>query len=366
MYNSCGDRHCPQCGGAKRSDWVASTSQLLLEGVPYFQVVFTIPSELSSLALGNRREMYDLLFRSAWKSLQRTIADEHGFEAAAVMVLHTWNQKLEAHAHVHAVVPGGGPSLEGGARWVKSKGDRSKNRKRRGAYLVDADVLRRRFRTEFLAGLLRLHTAGKLSLRGPNWNHLQSMSAFEAFLAPLESIDWVTYIEPPPTDDCSPERVVKYLGRYLTGGPISDRRLISHDAGHVRFLAREGKAKGGERRQVPVRISNTEFVRRWSLHILPKGYTKTRRFGGFSNTHRKRYLAECRDLIKPFTTESTRQPGAATDSIASEELTDQASHPKCLNCPNCEMPMVCLSTTRRLGWRDVMSDIHRPHWYTDR
>ena len=111
VNNSCGDRHCPQCAGAKRADWLDSTSQLLLPGITYFQVVFTIPDKLSSLALGNREEMYDLLFRAAWKTLKDVIADEQLFEAAAVMVLHTWNQMLEAHAHV---------TRDGARRWTSA------------------------------------------------------------------------------------------------------------------------------------------------------------------------------------------------------------------------------------------------------
>lgn len=149
MNNSCGDRHCPQCAGAKRADWLTSTSQLLLPGITYFQVVFTIPDKLSSLALGNREEMYDLLFRAAWKTLKAVIADEQLFEAAAVMVLHTWNQKLEAHTHVHALVPGGGPALTGDRRWINSRRPDVKHCD--GKYLVDSEELKSEFRDNFRA-----------------------------------------------------------------------------------------------------------------------------------------------------------------------------------------------------------------------
>lgn len=149
VNNSCGDRHCPQCAGAKRADWLTSTSQLLLPGITYFQVVFTIPDKLSSLALGNREEMYDLLFRAAWKTLKAVIADEQLFEAAAVMVLHTWNQKLEAHTHVHALVPGGGPALTGDRRWINSRRPDVKHCD--GKYLVDSEELKSEFRDNFRA-----------------------------------------------------------------------------------------------------------------------------------------------------------------------------------------------------------------------
>ena len=126
VYNSCGDRHCPTCGGARRSDWLDSSSRLILDGVDYFQVVFTLPGVLSRLALGNRRPIYNQLFASAWSALKQTIEVEQGYDAAALMVLHTWNQKLDAHGHVHAVVPGGGPALDGSGWRVSQRGGRSK------------------------------------------------------------------------------------------------------------------------------------------------------------------------------------------------------------------------------------------------
>ena len=176
VSNSCGDRHCPQCAGAKRADWLDSTSQLLLPGITYFQVVFTIPDKLSALALGNRKEMYDLLFRAAWKTLKEVIADEQHFEAAAAMVLHTWNQMLEAHAHLHAMVPGGGPALTGDHRWIKSR--RPHVKQCDGNYLCDSEELKSRFRKTFLAGLKRLHANGKLNLTG-DWEFLQDISTFD-------------------------------------------------------------------------------------------------------------------------------------------------------------------------------------------
>lgn len=176
VYNSCGDRHCPLCSGAKRADWLDSTARLLLPGIRCFQVVFTLPDKLSSLALGNRGPIYDLLFQSAWKTLRDVIADEQQFEAAAAMVLHTWNQKLEAHAHVHALVPGGGPSLTGDRRWVTSR--RPNVPQCDGRYLCDSEVLKSQFRTNFLAGLKRLQKNGKLKLEG-EWSFLQSQSAFD-------------------------------------------------------------------------------------------------------------------------------------------------------------------------------------------
>jgi hypothetical protein len=145
-------------------------------------VVFTLPDQLSSLALGNRKEIYDLLFRSAWKTLRDVIADEQHFEAAAAMVLHTWNQKLEAHAHVHALVPGGGPSLTGDRRWIRSR--RPNVPQCDGRYLCSSEDLKLEFRTNFIAGLKRLHKNGRLKLKG-DWSFLKSKAAFDDWLAPM-------------------------------------------------------------------------------------------------------------------------------------------------------------------------------------
>ena len=355
VYNSCGDRHCPQCSGAKRADWLASAAELLLPGIDYFQVVFTIPDKLSSLALGNRREIYNLLFHSAWRALREVIEQEQGFEASAAMVLHTWNQKLEPHAHVHAIVPGGGPSLAGERRWIRS---RRPGRYHNAAYLVDADELRQRFRQVFLDGLRRLHRKGLLKLDG-QYRRLRNTSAFEAWLKPLEQITWVTYIEPPPSENAAPEHVLKYLARYMTGGPISVGRLISHEQGDVTFWARTGKTPGGGRAETQAyTLSGTEFVRRWSLHILPKGYVKTRRFGGYSNRHRQRHIAESRDLLLADGVEPQDDSPKPCESSASEPADE-------CRCPKCGELMRCIAATDRGSWSVVMSSAARPVWYDD-
>ena len=349
VYNSCGDRHCPQCSGAKRRDWLDSSAQLLLPGVTYYQVVFTIPDKLSSLTLGNRQEMFDLLFRSAWRALKQTIENEQQFEAAAAMMLHTWNQHLEAHVHVHAFVPGGGPSLQKPNEWKTARPPAHKTQHQ--FWLVEADDLRLAFRTAFLTGLRRLQARGKLKLDG-EWSHLQDAAAFEDWLQPFENVKWGTYIQSPPTPDTTPDQVLKYLARYMTGGPISDRRLVAHENGHVTFRARTGKQPGGSDETEDVRLPGAEFVRRWALHILPKGYTKTRRYGGYSNHHRQRYMTECQKLL------ATGEPSQETEST-----TSVAADPQQYRCPNCESLLACTHSTERPGWSTVMSSSHRPSWY---
>lgn len=357
VYNSCGDRNCPTCSGAKRADWVDSASELILDGVDYYQVVFTLPSELSRLALGNRKAIYDLLFRSAYEAMKQTVESEHGYDPAAIMVLHTWNQKLEPHAHVHAIVPGGGPSLDGSG-WKSSH--RRRGPTAEGKYLVDVVTLRSKYRNCFLHGLRRLHKRGELKLER-EFAELRTDEGWESFLTQLQACEWVSYIQPPPTAGCSPGLVLKYLARYLTGGPISDARIQSADASEVTILAREGTKAGGERMQIPITLTALEFTRRWSLHVLPKGYTKTRRFGGWSNPRRDSYLEQCcRQLdaanapLAPTAIEFG--PYADTDEEASAES-------RCPDCPNCGAQMILHSVNDRPSWRDLMHSASRPGWY---
>lgn len=300
VYNSCGDRHCPTCSGAKRRDWVHSARELILEhkkgrGVDYFQVVFTLPDKLSRLALGNRREMFKLLFRSAWKAFKKTIMAEQGYDPAALMVLHTWNQKLDAHVHVHAVVPGGGPSLDSSSDQVWKVSKRDNDEDSIGRYLVDAEQLRDTYRDFFLKGLNRLRKCNKISLND-EFAELKDNDVWKSFTDELRALTWVSYIQPPPKG-CDTEHVLKYLARYLTGGPISDARITAADFQNVTFSARVGEVTGGESKQVPIILTTVEFVRRWCLHVLPHGFTKSRRFGGWSNRHREFYLEKCRKCI---------------------------------------------------------------------
>lgn len=180
---------------------------------------------------------------------------------------------------------------------------------------------------------------------------------------PLETITWVAYIEPPPTAQSLPEQVLKYLARYLTGGPISDRRLISQENGEVTFRARTGRKTGGDPTDFePVTLKGPEFVRGWSLHILPKGYVKTRRCGGYSNRHRQRYVSVCQALLRA----AGIQPRPA-DSHAElpdpAETSDADSTEPC--CPTCGALMYCIAAQHRGHWFGIMNGPHRPGWYDD-
>jgi hypothetical protein len=350
VYNSCIDRHCPQCSGGRRRDWLAKTAPLLLPKIDYFQVVFTLPEELWGLMLGHRRATYRLLFHAAWEALRDVLREELACEPAALMVLHTWNQRLEHHPHVHAVVPGGGPALDGQG-WVRSKHRYHHGRDK--PYLVDHRVLSERFRDKFLAGLTRLHGQGKLKLQG-EWSHLQDPAAFAAWMTTFQDCAWVVYIEPPPTENATPEHLLKYLARYLMGGPISDRRLIEHQDERVTFWARSpDKARGNP--SEPYKLPGVEFTRRWALHILPKGFVKSRCFGGFSCRNREAYLGRCRTLLNCAPVECV-----SADASAEAPAEERQSGPV---CPRCETEMVCIFRVERRSWREVLNGPDRPAWY---
>ena len=350
VYNSCTDRHCPTCTGARRASWVEEKEQLLHPRVTYFQAVFTIPERLSSLVLGNRTACYRLLFHAAWKALQTSLAKECGFRPAAAMMLHTWNQRLEHHPHVHALVPGCGPSLDG-TRWVECRRTKQRRNKPARPFLVDNKRLGRRFRDAYLAGLRKLVRQQQL--------RLVDRAAFEPLLNDLQLQDWVVFVQPPPKNDSDPSHVLRYLARYMTGGPISDRRLLRWDGDHITFAARVRDKSG---RQEPVTLTAREFIRRWSLHILPAGFMKSRAYGGWSNTQRHDYRALCQSLAP-----SVVLPDA--DERSSGAPCEQSSDPPCekeeplsgdRQCPHCHARMRVIDVMLRPSWRDLFYGGERP------
>lgn len=364
LANSCGDRHCPGCSGGKRYDFSDRASKMLLDGVDYYQVVFTLPSVLSRMALGNRRSLSDLLFASAWKSLSKTIRSEQGYDPAAIMVLHTWNQKLEAHWHVHAIVPGAGPGMRGDG-WQTSTAPMASGISD-DHYLVDAINLRTAFRKAAISQLKRLRKRGELKLDiDPDFGDLRTDEGWDALIGHLESVEWVSFIQPPPAGSSGPSDLVRYLTRYLTGGPIGDSRIVAADTREVTFLAREGTVQGGQSSQVPVTLCTTEFVRRWCLHIQPEQLTKTRYFGGWSNNRLTAYQESCVSMMDvaevPLSAEAVEFPPPERDVSDFE-----SDSPSVAACPSCgESALRMLSYRPRPSWSDLLSQrsTHIPDWY---
>jgi hypothetical protein len=284
-FNSCRNRHCPKCQSAAREKWLTAQSRDLLP-VPYCHLVFTLPSELSSVALQNPQVIYNLLFRAVSETLLTIAADPRrlGARIGVLAVLHTWNQKLMHHPHLHCLTPAGGTSPDG-ARWIRC----------RERFFLPIKVLRRMFRGKFLALLGIAFRKGKLRLLG-TIEHLKNPTGFDRFLRQLRSMTWVVYARAPFG---GPEHVIKYLARYTHRVAISNGRLISLQDGQVTFRWRDS-ADGNQQKLMT--IDAIEFIRRFLLHVLPRGFVKIRHFGLLANRNRRNALALCRTLLpKPHT-----------------------------------------------------------------
>lgn len=344
---------------------------MILDDVTYYQVVFTLPGVISELALANREVIADLLFDSAAASLRKTIRSQQGYDPASMMVLHTWNQQLQSHWHVHALVPGGGPSLNGD-QWKSAEAPPDANNSDE-YYLVDAISLREAFRKAALSRLKKLYTSGQLKLGG-KFECLKDEAAWNTLCSELAEIDWVSFIQPPPTQSSTAEQVVRYLTRYLTGGPISDSRIIAADNNFATFLAREGARVGGERQQVPVTIPTIEFMRRWCLHIQPEQLTKTRYFGGWCCHQRKKYQATCRRLLgqdENLDRDLQADPDPTElacsllggDSSDVDETAEVESRHQCAVCQCRKLSLI--SQTPKPSWSELLDhqDPRCPPWY---
>ena len=367
VHHSCGDRHCPQCSGCKRYDFAKRAERLILEGVTYYQVVFTLPGVISELALTNREAIADLLFDAAAASLRKTIRSQQEYDPAAMMVLHTWNQQLMPHWHVHALVPGGGPSLSGD-QWKSAQAPPEAHNSN-DHYLVDAISLREAFRKAALSRLRKLYSQGKLKLYG-KFEYLSDEHCWKALCDDLAEVDWVSFIQPPPTKTSTAEQVVRYLTRYLTGGPISDSRIVTADTSHVTFLAREGVRVGGQREQVPVTIPTMEFMRRWCLHIQSEQLTKTRYFGGWCCHKRAEYQATCRRVLGIDQSETVGEE-AESEEVQSYESpstqSEQSEEPE-LQCAACgSYKLRFTGETPKPSWSDLLTheDDRCPAWYAE-
>jgi hypothetical protein len=281
-YNSCRNRHCPKCQGAARAKWLAAQQAMLLP-VEYFHIVFTLPHELNALLRVNPRRLYALLFRAAAATLQAFARDpKHlGAELGVTAVLHTWGQNLTQHVHVHCVVTGGGLSGDG-QHWVNT---------RRG-FLFPVRALSMVFRGKFLAGLCRLHRCERLTFAGDS-APLAQPATWTRWLHQLRGTDWVVYAKPPFG---GPERVLKYLSRYTHRVAIANERLLFVGDGVVRFRWKD--YADGNRVKI-MTLAADEFLRRFLLHVVPRGFMRIRHFGLLANRHRAAKLTRCRDLLAP-------------------------------------------------------------------
>jgi hypothetical protein len=300
-YNSCRNRHCPKCQAAAAKEWLAEREAELLP-VGYFHLVFTLPGPIADIAYQNKTVIYGLLFTAAAEATLTIAADPKrlGAKIGITAVLHSWGSAMTHHPHVHMIVPGGGISLAG-TRWVSC----------RPRFFLPVRVLSRLFRRLFLSKLVAAHQAGRLVFFGDH-AVLAEPRAFAAFLAPLRKAEWVVYAKRP---FAGPQAVLAYLSRYTHRIAISNRRLISVDETGVTFTWKDYRIEGPGRYKT-MTLPTHEFIRRFLMHVLPKGLHRIRHYGLFANGHRAANIARVHELLGVPT--GSKKP-EASDTTAADE-----------------------------------------------
>ena len=321
-YNSCRNRHCNKCQGSVAKRWLEAR-QIDLLPVEYYHVVFTLPAPLRDIAWHNKTVIYNLLFQAAAQTLLTIAADpKHlGARIGVTMVLHTWGSNLTHHPHAHCIVPGGGLSLDG-QRWISC----------RPGFFLPVKVLSRLFRRLFLEQLTSAYQSGQLQFFGQHQD-LADPHAFAKFIQPLRKLEWYLYAKPPFH---GPKAVLAYLSRYTHRVAIANSRLISQDEHGVTFKYKDYRAKQRFRYKT-MTLNTDEFIRRFLIHVLPKGFHRIRHYGLVANTVRNNNLAQARELLQ------VPPPIMNTDNVNSAPATDQspATQPTFV-CPKCGNPMIVI------------------------
>jgi hypothetical protein len=314
-YNSCRNRHCPKCQSLARAKWVAARQAELLP-VEYFHVVFTLPEQIARIAWHNPKVVYDILFRATAETLATIARDPRhlGAEIGFFAVLHTWGQNLLHHPHLHCVVPGGGLSPDG-SRWISCP----------AGFFLPVKVLSRLFRRLFLDQLRSAFRRGKLRWFG-ELASLRDPRLFVSYLAPLKKAEWVVYAKPPFG---GPRQVLDYLGRYTHRVALSNERLLDVADGQVTFQWKDYRSQGRQKSRT-MTLTIDEFIRRFLIHVLPRGFQRIRFFGLLSNRNRTVRLSECRRQLAMPVADLLPHPGDYLP--VRQPLTDEAVR----RCPACE------------------------------
>ena len=323
-YNSCRNRHCPKCQGSAARRWLEARQADLLP-VDYYHVVFTLPAPVSAIAYYNKAVIYGLLFEVAAEVLRTIAADpKHlGAQIGATLVLHTWGSALTHHPHVHGIVPGGGLSLDG-ERWVACK----------PGFFLPVRVLSRLFRRRFLEELAKAHHTGQLQFFG-EYAALAEATAFADWLAPMRKCEWVVYAKRP---FAGPAAVLAYLSRYTHRVAISNRRLLALNERGVTFRWKDYRAKGRTRNKT-MTLGADEFMRRFLLHVLPRGFHRIRHYGLIANAERRYNLQRARELLQ------VEAPDAQTEPQSDDR--PAGSCPPSFVCPDCGAAMIVIDTLVR-------------------
>jgi len=279
LYNSCRNRHCPQCQSMKKEKWILERKNEILP-FTYFHIVFTLPDSLNPIVVRNKRAVYNLMFDVCRETLMSVSADEKYFGAdiGFFSILHTWGQKLNLHPHLHCVVPGGGYS-EKKRKWIYAPNN----------YFVPVEVLKRRFRSLFLQGLKKLHRGEMLNLQGTEYTDSEK---FQAMIDSLFAAGWVVYLK---ESFQGRESVIEYLARYTHRIAISNHRIIECKDGIVKFRYRD---YADENRNKIMEITAESFISRFMMHVVPKRFVRIRYFGMLSHRNKKKAIEACRNFFE--------------------------------------------------------------------
>jgi Putative transposase/Transposase zinc-binding domain len=299
-YNSCRNRHCPKCQGVAARTWMEERESELLP-VPYFHIVFTLPAPIGDIAYTNKAVVYDLLFKASAETMLTIAADPNhlGARIAITSVLHTWGSAMTHHPHVHMIVPGGGLSPDG-ERWIATRLN----------FFLPVLVLSRLFRRLMLQKLAAAHKAGKLTFFGAH-ARLADAKVFAAFLAPLRRTRWFVYSKRP---FAGPKAVLAYLSRYTHRVAISNRRLIAADANNVTFKVKDYRVEGPGR-YTTMTLATAEFIRRFLIHVLPKGLHRIRHYGLLAGAAKAEMVAKANELLSVPAIEPEADQDVATEHV---------------------------------------------------
>lgn len=328
-YNSCRNRHCPKCQGSLARRWLEARQTELLP-VDYYHVVFTLPAPISALAYTNKAVIYRLLFQATAQTLLTLAADpQHlGARIGMLLVLHTWGSAMTHHPHVHGIVPGGGIAPDG-QRWIACK----------PGFFLPVRVLSRLFRRLFLERLVQAHRNGQLQFLGEH-APLAQADAFAKWIAPMRRGEWVVYAKRP---FAGPAAVLAYLSRYTHRVAISNQRLVAMDQHDVTFRWKDYRAKGRTRHKT-MTLDADEFMRRFLLHVLPRGFHRIRAYGLMANAERRDHLATARALL----TQPVPAPPVAPEPSPTATVPPSASsRPATFLCPHCGAPMIIIAILAR-------------------
>ena len=317
-YNSCRNRHCPKCQASSAKRWYEARQEDLLP-VPYYHVVFTLPEVISKMAYQNKSVIYTLLFQSAAQTLLKIAADpKHlGAQLGITMVLHSWGSALMHHPHVHCIVPGGGITLDG-QQWLSCK----------PGFFLPVRVLSKLFRRLFLAQLDKAYRSHQLEFRG-NLSALQNFQLFDDALTPARQQDWVVYAKRP---FAGPKAVLAYLARYTHRVAIANRRLVSMDNQSVTFRWKDYRQHEHYKHKT-MTLSADEFIRRFLLHVLPKGFHRIRHYGFLSSNVKQNKINQARRLLS--------QPNETQEK---DKCSSEASNPPIYSCPKCGGIMIIVES----------------------